>query len=236
MNIGSLHESFDHHPGFHLPASGYALDLNYPPPNSDHFQDILEKLRKNLRRVTLKETRKPTKIQLNTPSKFDVPSLRRKTDEYTDVSESTVLNMYTSKSRGGIGSYTESQEDLLAESSQENQKNLKKNFIYKKSHSVNESRVIMDSFPYQNGLVEVPNRERTGRVGSVVGVRSFATPEKLILEAESPDARVYPSRRITEVPPSSANWTGMFPHGSRTVTIPRGDKGFGFIMVENKVC
>ena len=92
----------------------------------------------------------------------------------------------------------------------------------------------MDSFPYhQNGISDLAEGEKVGRVRTMDGARSFQTPEKLILEPAE-EVRVHPSC----VPDSHAGsaWIARFPRGSRTVTVPRGDKGFGFIMVEKKVC
>ena len=59
----------------------------------------------------------------------------------------------------------------------------------------------------------------------MVAPRSCATPEKIILhDIEEPDVD------------SNKEWMNAhFPAGSRFVTIPRGDKGFGIIMVEEKV-
>lgn len=137
-----------------------------------------------------------------------------------------VMNGYSVREHGNIGSNTESQEDLLAEmSSHRNHKNLKKNIGYLESQSLSdESRNIMDSYPYQNGMDEFPSSSE----GCVGAAQSFATPEKLILEPDL-DIRAQTSYGV------ASSWMSQFPQGSRTVTVPRGDKGFGFIMVEKKV-
>ena len=69
-------------------------------------------------------------------------------------------------------------------------------------------------------------KERVERVRSMIAPRSYATPEKLILEAEE----------VNGVEPMSEWMAKHFPAGSSLVTVPRGDKGFGIIMVEGKVC
>ena len=133
----------------------------------------------------------------------------------------------------GIGSHTESEEDLLAKSEvHKNHKNLEKSFRYSQSLSNGTTQKIMDSFLYQNGNIELPSAGCIGRVRSVLSARSFATPEKLILEPE-PDSRIHLESVAGAL--ASSGRAKTFPQGSRTVTIPRGDKGFGFIMVEKKV-
>ena len=70
------------------------------------------------------------------------------------------------------------------------------------------------------------SRERVERVRSLVGPRSYTTPEKLILHSDG-----------TEGVDSVVNeWTpSQFPEGSHSVTIQRENKGFGLIIVEGKV-
>lgn len=79
--------------------------------------------------------------------------------------------------------------------------------------------------------------ERVGTVKSVLDSSSFPKPEKLILGPWSQDnqVRVHPSNHVIKIP-QPVGWTEKaFPAGSRTVTVPRGDKGFGFIMMEHEV-
>jgi hypothetical protein len=142
-----------------------------------------------------------------------------------------MLNGYSERAGGNIGSHTESEEDLLSVSTHNNHKNLEKNF--EESHSNN----IMDSFQYQNGTVDIASKEIVDRVRSVDSARLYSTPEKLVL-AEPMFAgvsRVHVGGVPFEAPPTGNSWMGNFPRGSKLVTIPRGDKGFGFILVEKKV-
>ena len=53
---GNVEESFDHHPRFTIPKTGYSLDLSKPPPEPDHFQAELESLRRNLKKPTSKKS------------------------------------------------------------------------------------------------------------------------------------------------------------------------------------
>lgn len=70
-------------------------------------------------------------------------------------------------------------------------------------------------------------KDRVERVHSLVGPRSFATPEKLVLQSGSEEVGVRAE---------DSEWiSSQFPKGSRNVIIQRGDKGFGIIMVEGKV-
>lgn len=194
-----------------LPTSNFTLDLHHPPPEPEHFQEVLDKLRLALQEHSLGTNNVPTKTQPITVL-------------VTEGMTSPAKKRHTAKS---IGSFTESQEDLLSKSSHRNQKNLEKTFRYLKSHSSNKSRNIMDSFSHQNGTSGPPPGEKAGRVRTEAGSRSFARPEKLILE---PDVEGVGTRA-----PPTISWTRKFPYGSRTVTIPRGDRGFGFIMLEKKV-
>lgn len=133
-------------------------------------------------------------------------------------------------SRRGIGSNTESQEDLL----EDTRITLKERLKY---HELsNESEItILNSYELKDDAEErtilgsqtngFSVNERVERVQSMVAPRSCATPEKIILhDIEEPDVD------------SNNEWMDAhFPTGSRSVTIPRGDKGFGIIMVEEKV-
>lgn len=113
-------------------------------------------------------------------------------------------------------------ENSFSESTRRNHKNADKaKYHYESS---NNSRSIMASFQYQNGTVDAPISEKVDCVRTIIDPHSFSTPEKLILE---PDIRVHPV--------VMSSWMEKFPQGARTVTVPRGDKGFGFIMVEKKV-
>ena len=69
-------------------------------------------------------------------------------------------------------------------------------------------------------------KQRVERVLSLVAPTSYSTPEKLILRAEGSRSKGSTYDKWME---------SHFPAGSQTVTIPRGDKGFGIIMVEGKV-
>ena len=53
-NPGNVQESFDSHPRFAIPSTGYTLDLSKPPPQASHFQAELEALRRNLKKPTSK--------------------------------------------------------------------------------------------------------------------------------------------------------------------------------------
>ncbi len=67
-------------------------------------------------------------------------------------------------------------------------------------------------------------KERVERVHSLIGPRSFATPEKLTLLTENDEVG------------AEEKWVSLrYPKGSHGVTIQRGDKGFGVIIVEGKV-
>ncbi len=46
---GSLKESFDHHPSFELPTSGYTIDLTKSSDDMEHLQPYLDGLRKQLK-------------------------------------------------------------------------------------------------------------------------------------------------------------------------------------------
>lgn len=138
-------------------------------------------------------------------------------------------------SRRGIGSNTESQEDLLEDT--RIQRSLKERLKYHELSNESEitilnsyelkddaeERTILESLGSQTNGFSV--NERVERVQSMVAPRSYATPEKIILhDIEEPDAD------------SNNEWMeANFPAGSRSVTIPRGDKGFGIILVEEKV-
>lgn len=244
----SLLESFDGHPGFNLPTSNYTLDLNHPPPEPEHFQDVLETLRTHLHNRngtnTTVPTTVPTKVEVSLdrtsppPPMKTTPTTSRRM--WRRTTETEVLN---GLSHSNIGSNTESQEDLLKETSWRNSENLQ----YERHGS---KFTIMDSCTFQNGResgnvtpqmgltsVDPSSKEKIGTVKSVIDSSSFHKPEKLLLDSwnHNNHVRVHPSCHTSDVP-HPGRWTEkQFPQGSRTVTIPRGDKGFGFIMVEQKV-
>ena len=151
-----------------------------------------------------------------------------------NTAETIIHNGYSERSEVNIGSNTESEEDLLSVSVH-NHKNLEQSFKYSRTSDRN----IMDSFQYRNGNGEVSSGEVVGRVRTVdVSTQSFSTPEKLVLvePASTGVSRVHPGGVSSEAPLSTgSSWMAKFPRGSKMVTVPRGDKGFGFILVEKKV-
>ena len=231
--LGSLEESFSDHPGFQLPLSNFSLDLNRTPLETDHFQDTLDKLRSHLYHHNNEAL--PTSSSLNKNADLvtqnSVPT--QQGGRVDGVDAGNVLNGHSGRSAGGRGKgHTGSNisssnnrhlnsENSLFESARRNHKNADK----AKYHG-NDSHSIMASFQYQNGTADAPIGEQVGCVRTTVDPHSFTTPEKLILE---PGIRVHPAAVAT------SSWMDKFPRGARTVTIPRGDKGFGFIMVEKKV-
>ena len=250
--VDSLLESFEGHPGFTIPTSNYTLNLNHPPPDPEHFQDVLEMLRTRLQSEDESNNASiaaPTKVALldgmkpPAPHMMTTPIISRWKLRRGTVPRDELSNSFPPLSHDNIGSSTESQEDLLKENSWRNLENLQQ-----ESH--NSKVTIMDSCPFQNRCENgnrKPNRkpmsmdipkERTGSVKSVLeSPLSFPKPEKLVLDPWYYDnhVRVHPSRHVIEVP-QPIGWTEkqQFPPGSRTVTVPRGEKGFGFIMVEQK--
>lgn len=139
-----------------------------------------------------------------------------------------VLDESPPRNRRNIGSNTESQEDLL-----EDRRNNRRNFRERLRNTDLASREdIINSYEQEmDGVDErqsvtlrlTSGKDRVERVCSLHAPRSFNTPEKLIID--SPD---YLS--------SDSEWLKTkFPPGAKLVTVPRGDKGFGFIMVEGNV-
>ena len=142
-----------------------------------------------------------------------------------------VLDESPPRNRRNIGSNTESQEDLL-----EDRRNNRRNFRERLRNTDLASREdIINSYEQeidgederQPFTLRLTNRkDRVERVRSLHAPRSFNTPEKLIID--SPD---YLSSDKTD-----SEWLkAKFPPEARMVTVPRGDKGFGFIMVEENV-
>ena len=146
-----------------------------------------------------------------------------------------VLDESPPRNRRNIGSNTESQEDLL-----EDRRNNRRNFRERLRITDLASREdIINSYEqcqevHVDGMSErqsvtlrlTSGKERVERVRSLHAPRSFNTPEKLIVG--SPD---YLSSDKTD-----SEWlNAKFPPGAKLVTVPRGDKGFGFIMVEGNV-
>lgn len=263
---GSLQESFDSHPGFELPTSGYALDLNQPPAEGEQFQEILEKLRSHLQKFSAEtdtssspkevRNRSSTKAKTLKNSRNDFErgggGKKEKDFEIMDIRDVAPNGYNSSHSRTIAGSDTESREDLhavtlsssSAASKQRNIRNLEKNFRYhhqqqrhahpqqlSNNNNNNPSRNnIKDSFQYQNGtttITDLPyDSQQVDCMRSMLGPRSYSTPEKLVLNSDSTPATSGGD---------GGNWRDRFPRGSKAVTIPRGDKGFGFIMVEKRV-
>ncbi len=144
-----------------------------------------------------------------------------------------VLDESPPRNRRNIGSNTESQEDLL-----EDRRNNRRNFRERLRNTDLASREdIINSYEQcqevdgmneiQSVTLRLPSRkDRVERVRSLHAPHSFNTPEKLIID--SPD---YLSSDKTD-----SEWLSTkFPPGAKLVTVPRGDKGFGFIMVEGNV-
>lgn len=135
-----------------------------------------------------------------------------------------ILDESPPRNRRNIGSNTESQEDLL-----EDRRNNRRNFRERLRNTDLASREdIINSYEQEiDGQDErrshTLGRERVERVRSLLAPRSFNTPEKLIVESSD------------HLNNDSAWLKAKFPPEAKLVTIPRGDKGFGFIMVEGNV-
>lgn len=142
-----------------------------------------------------------------------------------------VLDESPPRNRRNIGSNTESQEDLL-----EDRRNNRRNFRERLRNTDLASREdIINSYEQEiDGVNEresvtlrlTSRKDRIERVRSLLAPRSFNTPEKLVIDSSD-----YPSSDKTD-----SEWLkAKFPPGAKLVTVPRGDKGFGFIMVEGNV-
>lgn len=175
------------------------------------------------------------------------PPARRKGSETESTvnslqSHETLLDSSTDSplhSRRGIGSNTESQEDLLEDA--RNQKNLKEilkyqdlsngsvaNILNSYKHKGVGQKTVLGLGVENNGLSAPVIKERVERVHSTVAPRSYTAPEKLVLHAKESDADS--DSAVYE------EWMKIhFPVGSKSVTVPRGDKGFGIIIKEGKV-
>lgn len=136
------------------------------------------------------------------------------------------------RNRRNIGSNTESQEDLLEER-RKNRHNfrqrLKDTDLALRQDVINSNEQEPDEHnetaAHRQGLTG--GKERIERVRSLVAPSSFSVPEKLIIQSSDD----YLSSSETE-----KDWLKeRFPLGTKLVTVPRGDKGFGFIMVEGNV-
>ena len=175
------------------------------------------------------------------------PPARRKGSETESTinslqSHETLLDSSTESpfhSRRGIGSNTESQEDLLEDV--RNQKNLKEMLKYRELSKASVANII-NSYELRgveektlpglrvetNGISAPVIKERLERVHSTVAPHSYTAPEKLVLHAKESD--MGNDSAVHE------EWMKIhFPAGSKSVTVPRGDKGFGIIMTEGKV-
>ena len=134
------------------------------------------------------------------------------------------------RNRRNIGSNTESQEDLLEE-----RRNNRRNFQERlKSTDLTSRDVYLQETDenerqtYMLGLTS--GKERVERVHSLLAPRSFTTPEKLIVHSTADHD--YPNYGNN----ADSEWLKeKFPPGAKLVTVPREDKGFGFIIVEGNV-
>jgi len=237
-------ESFDGHPGFHLPSSNYVLDLNTPPPESEDFQEALETLHDSLYKsgqstggtttnvlsnggtVSIDRTSPPPPDQLNSSRKIK----RRDTEPGSDKSSSfqrTLCEQHISSSS------TESQEDLLTVS----WRNLENSQQMRRSSR----SPALDSSQSRKGRLrktEQVGPVRTDRSpAAVTKTESTSSKEKRAFEGRRQEnhVRVYPSPGHNEVPQPGGWLENQWPQGARTVTIPRGDKGFGLLVAEKKV-
>lgn len=155
------------------------------------------------------------------------------------------INSSPIRARRNIGSNTESQEDLL-EDTRNNNRNSKHITSERLKYEELEDTVITGNHPhtsYTQTVISLDDNEKQSdlpsssrlqmrvsgreqvveRVHSMITPRSFKTPEKFLLEPEEGDT-------------SNQSWLeSHFPPNVETMTIPRGDKGFGLIMVEAKV-
>ena len=143
-----------------------------------------------------------------------------------------LINSSQIRARRNIGSNTESQEDLL-EDTRNNNKNSKHITSERLKYEELEDTVITGNphssyseKPSSSSKIRIRGSGRdqvVERVHSMITPRSFKTPEKFLLEPDEADT-------------SNQSWLeSHFPPNAETVTIPRGDKGFGLIMVEAKV-
>lgn len=128
-----------------------------------------------------------------------------------------LINASPVRARRNIGSNTESQEDLLQDT--RNQRNSEQ------KHNSSSTQLIGN---YGTNSSKRRYSRKSGgekivdRVHSIIAPRSFKTPERFLLE---PDGEL-----------NTSSWLeANFPLNAETVTIPRGERGFGFIMVEEKV-
>lgn len=140
------------------------------------------------------------------------------------------------RNRRNIGSNTESQEDLLEE-----RRNNRYNFRQRlKDTELISRQDIINSYEQttEEQVERQPclrdstgSKERIEKVRSLIAPRSFTTPEKLIVQ--SPD---HNNDNYLNCENSEKEWLKeKFPPEAKLVTVPRGDKGFGFIMVEGNV-
>lgn len=122
--------------------------------------------------------------------------------------------------RRNIGSNTESQEDLL----QESQNSTNQQDFEEHKHGSDNFKLQRDDDDNKKRFSKKSGRGRmVDRVHSIIAPQSFKTPEKFLVEPVD-----------TEI--NNSSWLeANFPLSAETVTIQRGEKGFGFIMVEEKV-
>ena len=223
-------ESFDGHPGFHLPSSNYVLDLNTPPPESEYFQEALEALHTSLYKNGQSTGGMTTNVLSNggtisidrtSPTPPDQPSSssrkikRRDTEPGSDKSSSFQRTLRESS----LNSSTESQEDLLTVSwrNLENSQQLDRQNSKSPTTSSSQSR---------KGRHRGQERVKTAKADK-------STPRTTKTELTS--SKVYPSASHNEAPQPRGWSENQWPQGARTVTIPRGDNGFGLLVAEKKV-
>ena len=241
-------ESFDNHPGFNLPSYNYMLDLNHPPTESDDFQLALEALHASLHsgRGTAATpsilANGTISIDRTSPTPPPQPSSRkikrRGTEPGSDSSSSFQQTLCET-----IGSSTESQEDLLTVSwrNLENSQQLRQQ--YSKSPKPNSSssspiqkRKLRSKSKQNSGTSNVANkpssRSRKGEVVRKMSGSPLISREEQSVEGHGNCVSIHPTTRHNEVPQPRSWSDNNFPHGVRVVTIPRGDRGFGLVLVQ----
>ena len=137
------------------------------------------------------------------------------------------------RNRRNIGSNTESQEDLLEET-RNNRLNFRQRLrdtdITSRQDVISSYEVETDENIERQTVLRSSTgggKERVEKVRSLVAPRSFQTPEKLV---------VHSTDDYLNCDNAEDRWLKeRFPPEAKIVTVPRGDKGFGLIMVEENV-
>ncbi len=126
------------------------------------------------------------------------------------------------RARRNLGSNTESQEDLLEDS-----KNRSNSGRFEQTKSDTKSGKAVEEIKGYKRQSRKSGREKmVDRVHSIIAPRSHKTPEKFLLDPAGKD----------DSATANALWLeANFPSDAKTVIVPRGEKGFGFFMVEEKV-